>query len=244
MPQAPPREDPVSPESELVRTAADAVRLTEELIRAEFALAKAEFRHDLKRMAAGVGALAGTFALVQAALIVWAGAIVLWVGARGSIAALVGVGLAVLAGLSGYLGVILVSRRYLARTHERLQTDVRSIKESELRRADRARELLADDVRQLARTASAVTRERARTVRHTGMVLLAAAALTVVAAGTVTWLRRRQWRQSTPQRKAPPPLWFEVARTMLINASGPIAAHVTRRWLLGPPNPHEPRPGA
>ncbi len=115
---------------ELAGTAADAVRQAEQLIRAEFALAKAELLREVRLAAVGVAALMAGFMLFEVALIVWAGALVLWLGTAGWVAALIGLGLAILAGGSTYLGIALFRRRHLERTQERLHRDARSLRES------------------------------------------------------------------------------------------------------------------
>jgi hypothetical protein len=119
-----------SPETDIARTVADAVHQAELLIRAEFALAKADLHHELRLAAAAVTAFVGSLMLLECALVVWAGALVLWLGTSVWIVALIGVGFAVLAGLSAYAGIVLLSRRHLGRTQERILQDVRSIKES------------------------------------------------------------------------------------------------------------------
>lgn len=115
---------------EFVRTAADALHHTEHLVRAELALAKTELYQELRVTAGAVAAIGAGFLLFQGAFLVWAAALVLWLGLSGWVAALIALGFAVLAGVSTVTGVMLLKRRHLSRTRNRLQLDAQTIKES------------------------------------------------------------------------------------------------------------------
>lgn len=104
---------------------------------------------------------------------------------------------------------------------------------TELKRAEDARKHLTEDVTRIAHTARAVVHDRSRIVRYVGFGLLAATALAVVAAGTVALLRRRSPRNREPTAR---PLWMDIGRKVLLGATGPVATHLTRRWLLNPPS--------
>lgn len=100
--------------------------------------------------------------------------------------------------------------------------------ESELETAENARAQLTKDVRDLARTA----RGKYRVACYVGLGLIAVTVLTVFAAGTKALLRR-----SPRQPQDTPPLWNALGRRMLLGAAGPLAAHLTRRWLVAQTGP-------
>jgi hypothetical protein len=95
--------------------------------------------------------------------------------------------------------------------------------ESELETAENARVQLTKDVRDLART----VRGNYRVACYVGLGLIAVTVLTVFAAGTKALLR-----QSPRQPQDTRPLWNALGRRMLLGAAGPLAAHLTRRWLV------------
>jgi hypothetical protein len=101
--------------------------------------------------------------------------------------------------------------------------------EPELQKADDARRHLSEDVRELARAAH-VARNKSRVVCYVGLGLVVATAVTVFAAGTVALFRRAPRKPDNTQ-----PLWAAIGRKALLAAAGPLAAHLTRRWLLAFP---------
>ena len=121
---------PEHPPEGLGELASDAVEQMQRLVRAEITLARQELRREAKLATVPVAALVGGVLLMETALIVWAQACILWANSVAWITALIGVGFAMLAALSAYVGVALLVRPHLVHTRARLEEIKQSLTEA------------------------------------------------------------------------------------------------------------------